>query len=104
MNEKQEVRTSDTYTIWDCLRDAYEELQRKEALEACEDRCKAIWLAESAVIYATWLTESLACLALILPWAQVICGLAALATQAYWLHKSAKAAEDCVEDCEELYA
>lgn len=105
LSKKQEVGKSDTYTIWDCLRDAYEELQRnEEALKECEERCEAIWAAESASIYATWLSSSLACLALSFPPAQVICGLAALAIEGYWLLRSAKDAENCAQDCEALYA
>lgn len=105
LNEKQEVGTSDTYTIWDCLRDAYEELQRnKEAREECEERCRNIWIAEQAMLYATYLTSALACLALILPPAQLICALTAMATWTYWAIKSKEAAEECVEDCEELFS
>ena len=87
-----------------CLRDAYDELLKKEALEQCEDSCRNKWIAESASLYATWLSFSLGCLAWGSPVAQIACELWAMANFEYNYLKDSKAAEDCVDDCEELYS
>lgn len=98
---------SDDSESWlaECIREAWENLQKEEEREKqCMNECEATLYVEHAMLFATWLTASIACTALVLPPAQVICAAIALANWLYWSTKASKAAEDCIEQCELKYS